>query len=117
MASLGVHGMKDANIAKKKTRIVQGKRYDFFYNPMWNFLGDGNNVPGTYFYCKAVHHNVMWNTFDQVLIRPNLLNFIKMSDIEIISSIGATNLIDFRTKQIKKTYSDHLPLLISLNLN
>jgi endonuclease/exonuclease/phosphatase family metal-dependent hydrolase len=116
ISSMGLHGMKDANIAKKKNRVVQGKSYDFFYNPMWNFLGDGGEVPGTFFYPKAVHHNVMWNTFDQILIRPNLLNFMKISDIEIIRNIGTNQLIDSRTKQIKETYSDHLPLLLTLNL-
>jgi exonuclease III len=116
VSSLGMHGIKDANIVKKQSRIVQGKSYDYFYNPMWNFLGDESNVPGTFFYKKAIHHNVMWNTFDQILIRPNLLNFIKISDIEIISNIGVNKLIDSRTKQIKKEYSDHLPLLLTLNI-
>lgn len=115
-SSIGLHGMKDANIAKQNSRKVQGIKYDFFYNPMWNFLGDKQDVPGTYFYKKAIHNNVMWNTFDQVLIRPTLLNFFKISDIEIATKIDSTELIDRRTKQIKSGYSDHLPLLITLNI-
>ena len=59
----------------------------------------------------------MWNTFDQVLIRPNLLDFFKISDIEIATTFGATDLIDNRTKKIKNGFSDHLPLLISLKIN
>lgn len=115
-SSVGLHGMKDANIAKENSRQVQGTKYDYFYNPMWNFLGDKNNVPGTFFYKKAIHNNVMWNTFDQVLIRPSLLNYFKLSGIEISTKIGSTKLVDGRTKKIKTGYSDHLPLLISLNI-
>jgi exonuclease III len=115
-SSLGLHGIKDTNIAKEKKRKVQGKLYDYFYNPMWNFLGDKGDVPGTYFYKKAIHNNVMWNTFDQVLIRPSLLNFFNISNIEIATKIGSTELIDSRTKKIKQAFSDHLPLLISLNI-
>jgi exonuclease III len=115
-SSIGLHGVKDVNVAKKNYRQVQGIKYDFFYNPMWNFLGDKCDVPGTYFYEKAVHNNVMWNTFDQVLIRPSLLDSFKISDIEITTKIGTTELIDSRTKEIKGHFSDHLPLLISLNI-
>lgn len=115
-SSIGLHGMKDASIAKKKSRLVQGTKYDYFYNPMWNFLGDKHDVSGTYFYKKAVHNNVMWNTFDQVLIRPTLVDLFKISDIEITTKIGSKELIDTRTKKIKKGFSDHLPILISINI-
>jgi exonuclease III len=113
-SSLGLHGIKDMEIAKKDSRVVQGVKYDFFYNPMWNFLGDKREVSGTYFYKKAVHNNVMWNTFDQVLIRPTLLSFFKIADVEIATKIGSTELVDARTKQIKSNFSDHLPLSIQL---
>ena len=115
-STLGLHGMKDATIAKEKNRKVQGKLYDYLYNPMWNYLGDDNDVPGTYFKRKAVHNNVMWNTFDQILVRPNLLNYFKIEDIEIVTHIGSESLIDVKTKKIKETYSDHLPIIITLKL-
>ena len=45
----GLHGVMDKRIAEKGSRKVVGKVRDFFYNPMWSFLGDqSEGPPGTY---------------------------------------------------------------------
>ena len=50
-SSMGMHGMKDAQLAKKKKRKIQGIIMGrFLDNPMWNYLGDERNVSGTYFH-------------------------------------------------------------------
>jgi len=83
---------------------------------MWNYLGDERNVSGTYFHRKSIHNNVMWNTFDQILLRPSLLNFYKFSGLKILTKIGKESLINKQTKEIDKKFSDHLPILANLNL-
>jgi exonuclease III len=116
VAANGLHGMSDLNIVKKRGREVLGNTYDYFYNPMWNHLGDKNGVPGTYFYSKSVHHVPMWNVFDQVLMRPQILDNFSNSEVRIITKIGSKSLLKSSTKSIDTNISDHLPLLLDLNL-
>jgi len=50
----GLHAVSSRKIAKRESRIVQGKKYPFFYNPMWNLLGDARtSSPGSYYYSNA----------------------------------------------------------------
>ncbi|RJP30678.1 MAG: endonuclease/exonuclease/phosphatase family protein [Candidatus Omnitrophota bacterium] len=47
----GFHAVITRNIARKGSRLVEGKSRYFFYNPMWSHFGDHPNEPaGTYFY-------------------------------------------------------------------
>jgi hypothetical protein len=43
VAADGFHAVMDARIAMKIDRKVQGVDYNFFYNPMWNRLGDSSS--------------------------------------------------------------------------
>jgi len=113
----GLHGTMSRIIANKKKRIVQGKEYPFFYNPMWNFLGDFNsNPPGTYYYPNAEHEALFWHVFDQVLIRPDLLNRFSNEDLKILTSDGETSFLNESGIPDKNVASDHLPLLFRLDL-
>ena len=50
IAARGVHAISDKAIARRIYRQVDGENISFFYNPMWNYLGDENaNPPGTYY--------------------------------------------------------------------
>jgi hypothetical protein len=40
VSSNGLHGVMSWGIAQKRVRVVNRKKYPFFYNPMWNFFGD-----------------------------------------------------------------------------
>ncbi len=114
----GIHGISSQKIAAKKTRIVQGREYPYFYNPMWNFLGDINSKnQGTYHYRKADHLCYFWNTFDQVLIRPDLFDVWDRDFLQIVVSDGQNDLINDNGIPIGKHLSDHLPILFRLNLN
>jgi hypothetical protein len=54
VAASGLNGTMSWYIAQRINRIVDGEDYPFFYNPMWNFLGDfKSSSPGTYYYNKS----------------------------------------------------------------
>jgi hypothetical protein len=116
MVSAGnFHATMDKNIALKQTREVHKKLYRYFYNPMWNFLGDNNKskVAGTYYNNAGAYTNYYWNMFDQVLLRPDLLANFDENSLEIITSNGATSYI--KKGIINTQYSDHLPIKFTLN--
>nr|WP_174900406.1 endonuclease/exonuclease/phosphatase family protein [Rugamonas rubra] len=99
VAANGMHAVLDRNIARKRDRIVKGRKYSFFYNPMWGMLGDlTQGPPGTHKYSKAVDVNHFWHTFDQLLIRPDLIKYFSPENIEVIEENG----------------SDHFPLFLNL---
>ena len=112
-----LHGVMCRHVAKEKQRVVQGRAYPYFYNPMWSLLGDASpGVPGTYFYRSAEHTVYFWNMFDQVLIRPDLLSAFSNEDLEILLSDGVTSLLSENGLPNAGAFSDHLPVLFRLRL-
>lgn len=110
------HAIMDSEIAKNKSRIVSKKEYDYFYNPMWSLHGDiGNNVAGSYYYKNAELVNYHWNVFDQVLIRPSLIDSFDKESLKILDNDGAKTLLKKNTIPDGDNYSDHLPLIFTLN--
>lgn len=115
VAANGFHATSSKVVAKKGTRVVQGERYTFFYNPMWSRLGDrGNRPPGTYFYNRSQLTEYFWHVFDQVLIRPDLVEEFDDSSLEVISEIGGGTLLDANGRPNGEELSDHLPIVFSL---
>jgi hypothetical protein len=111
----GLHAVMTRQLAAKKKRVIQDEEYPFFYNPMWSFFGDGSPGPaGTYYYKKAEPCVYFWNIFDQVLIRPELLDSFKNEDLKIIDSDGSRS---FLSAKGLPTVSDHLPIFFRLNLD
>lgn len=109
------HAVMDKNIAKKRSRKVQKQRRFYFYNPMWGLMGDSSPGPsGTYYYPNSSYINYFWNTFDQVLLRPDLLEAFSKENLSVISKIGGRDLI--ANKKISSISSDHLPIMISLSI-
>jgi hypothetical protein len=82
---------------------------------MWGKMGDSSGgTPGTYYYSSSAYISYFWNTFDQVLLRPNLLDFFSHNDLKVISKIGDKHLM---TEQgITAAYSDHLPIMVKLQI-
>lgn len=75
IAADGLHAVSSRRIAERRTRRVINDEYPFFYNPMWNLLGDQATPPGTYFFDHSGHVACSyWHLFDQVLIRPSLVS-------------------------------------------
>lgn len=113
----GFHGVMTRVIAKKNRRTIQGKEYQFFYNPMWNYFGDETpGPPGSYYYEAAEHVNYFWNIFDQVLVRPELLNRCNKKFVNILDSNGANSFLNSKGIPNSNDFSDHLPLLFQINL-
>ena len=116
ISAMGLHGVMCKNVAKKKMRTIDEDRYPFFYNPMWSHFGDGKSIPpGTFYYSNAEPVVFFWNMFDQVLVRPDLLNAFSNDSLKIITSVKEIPFLSSQGRP-KKKISDHLPLLFKLNL-
>lgn len=94
-------------------RIIEGQKFEKFYNPMWNMFGDFNSPPGTYYYNESNPMGTYWHLFDQVLIRPNLRNCFVDKSLEIVTKTGEHSLLDTRGHP-NKIHSDHLPIIFEL---
>lgn len=114
VAANAFHGVMDRQIAREKTRTVAGLAYDFLYNPMWSRLGDASNGPcGTHSYRESGITAYFWHTFDQVLLRPALMDRVPDQNIQVLDSLGTLSLLG-KSGKISGC-SDHLPLLVELN--
>jgi len=117
ISSFGLHGVMSKQIALKQKRRVAGKDYLYFYNPMWNLLGDIPAPAGTYYYSSGGTPNVyFWNIFDQVLVRPSLVQHFEDTSLKILTSDGNSNFLDKSGVPDKKRFSDHLPIFFKMNL-
>jgi hypothetical protein len=117
VSAIGLNATMARSIAKRHHRVVQMKKYPFFYNPMWGLLGDNRSgSPGTYYYASSEHKAYFWNMFDQVLVRPGLLDGFDSNDLCILDSDGEVPLSNAEGLPDSKNFSDHLPILFKLAL-
>ncbi|AXP80483.1 hypothetical protein CJ739_1394 [Mariniflexile rhizosphaerae] len=118
--SAGLHNINNKEIASTMSRNYQGKSYNYFYNPMWSFLGDESkgSVQGTHFHNTYKPINYFWNLYDQIMIRPELIPYFDENELTIISKIGNNSLVKKINgyTRIDKDYSDHLPIKFQLKL-
>jgi len=113
----GLHGVMSRTIATKANRNVQGQSYPYLYNPMWNLLGDYTpGPPGTFYYQNAEHTTYFWNMYDQVLIRPSLIERFDPKDVSIVTDDGVNSLLDRNGIPDKNLGSDHLPIFFRISL-
>jgi exonuclease III len=112
----GLHAVMSRAVALRRQRTVQAREYDFFYNPMWSHFGDGpGRQPGTYYYEKAEHVVYFWNIFDQVLVRPELLEDFDSSKVQVVTSVGDVSLLKGDGRLDESVGSDHLPIVVELD--
>lgn len=117
VGAAGLHAVMTRKVAERVTRVVQGRTYPFFYNPMWAHFGDAlNKPPGSYYYERAEHVNYFWNTFDQVLIRPQLVDRFRNDQLRILDRAGETSLAKEDGRPDSGSGSDHFPLFFNLDL-
>ena len=115
ISTTGLNAISDKNYLKSKiSKKIDQTEYNYFYNPMWNFFGDKEEPMGTYYYRSSGSVSYEWNIFDQILIRPELINYLRDDSVKIISNINTQSLLSKYSRPNKK-YSDHLPVTIDLN--
>lgn len=117
VSAAGLHGVMSRRIVEGGARVVQNRKWLFFYNPMWSLLGDASpGPPGTYYYRSSEYVVFFWNMFDQVLIRPELLHLFNSEDLEILQSDGDISFLSSRGLPDRDVASDHLPIFFKLDL-
>lgn len=100
-------------IAKQGERNFKGRTRKYFYNPMWAFFHEEEaRSPGTYFHDAPSYESIHWNIFDQVILRPELIDYLEPGSLKIISKCKDKPL----TKGVNQrpSPSDHLPIVFSL---
>ena len=114
-ASGGLHAVPSRRVAQRGERTVQREKYRFFYNPMWNLLGDRGDAGGTYYFEHAEPICYFWNMYDQVLLRPALLEGFRPEQVKIVTEVGGVPLLD-GGRVDKDVASDHLPVVVELEM-
>jgi hypothetical protein len=117
VSSHGFHAVMTRDLARSEGRIVQGRSYSQFYNPMWGLLGDQTRgSPGTFpFDASGLPVNYFWHIFDQMLIRPAILPYFG-TEFGAIETIGGEPILRRGSARNTIASSDHLPVFIRLNL-
>jgi len=116
VSSEGLHATMSRHVAARRKRTVAGEERSFFYNPMWRHFGERDTPPGTYYYQHSTPLCYFWNMFDQVLVRPVLLDAFPDDKLRILTSAGDTNLVDKRGRPDSRNVSDHLPIMFKLEM-
>jgi hypothetical protein len=113
VGAAGLHAVMTRAIAAELKRTISTREYRYFYNPMWSCFGDRSDGPaGTYYYPKSTPISYFWNIFDQVLLRPEIMDWLK--ELRILDHDGSSSLLDAHGLPDKTTGSDHLPLYFCL---
>lgn len=116
-AADGLHGVMTREIAARVSRSYLGEERLFLYNPMWGRLGDATpGPPGTYYHDGGHLVTRYWHTFDQVLLRPQLLDRFDDAALTVLTGAGGPDDRSLLSASGRPTVSDHLPLLFTLDL-
>ena len=111
------HAVMSRTTAQRRSRKIGGQEHFFFYNPMWNHFGDHPpSPPGSYYRTGSGRTEYFWHSFDQVLLRPDLLDCFRDDGLEVVTRIGELSLVKENGIPDRTTGSDHLPLLLELSI-
>lgn len=106
------HAVMSRDIVREEGRVVQGKRYRMFFNPMWRLIANGI-TPGSYYFRHGELVEYFWHVFDQVLVRPALLPHFPDERTEFLTATSFGPLL--ANGRPDKQISDHLPLKFQLS--
>lgn len=108
----GLHA-SPCQYATAKTRKMRKQAVQYFYNPMWELMGNWSPTrqPGT-FYKRNLTDSIRWHMIDQVLVRPAIAQLLNGSP-RVLTIAGKNSLVS-RNGVIVKKISDHLPVVVSL---
>jgi hypothetical protein len=111
----GLNAVMNRRVAVDGPRTVQKGKYKFFYNPMWGHFGDRGPAGGTFYFESGRPVCYFWNIFDQVLLRPDLLDGFAHEQVRILTQVRGYSLLRDDGCPDKTMASDHLPVLLDLN--
>jgi hypothetical protein len=110
-----LHAVMTKAKASEGTRQFDSKDFPFFYNPMWGLFGDRTHGPaGTYYGGPRGAVSYFWEMFDQVLLRPALMDDLK--DLRILDHDSVESLLTKNGLPDSENGSDHLPILFRLTM-
>ena len=109
------HGMQYFQCNQKPTREGLGEEYRKYYNPMWNYFGDFNGPPGTYYYHKSTLYSPMWYMYDQFILGSGLAHKLDHDKLRIITSCSIGDLSTNKGIPNCKI-SDHFPILCDIEV-
>jgi len=105
----GMNAMMTRACTEAGTRVLSGKTYDFYYNPMWSLFGDNTPGPAGTIYNTSSQGPYGWSMFDQVIMHHSLIPAFEK--VEIITETGRRTLKNSSGRPNKRNYSDHFPIL------
>jgi hypothetical protein len=115
VSAFGLHAVMTQDLARREERTVAGQPYRFFYNPMWGYFGDRSpGPPGTYYLRSSRPGQYFWNIYDQVLLRPALMD--RLVGEAILDHDGTESLLTRKGLPSEANASDHLPLSFQLDV-
>jgi endonuclease/exonuclease/phosphatase family metal-dependent hydrolase len=117
----GLNALADSRTVQRKSSRrfgrLQAEEFRLFYNPMWSHFGDAVQPPGTYYYDKSNPEvDPLWNIFDQVLLRPGLLDRFRSKNLKILTTDGIVPFTWADGTPNGDVFSDHLPIWFQLDL-
>ena len=98
-------------INKASVIQYQGQFYERFYNPIIDYIGDKNQAHGSFYYSSSVDA-LYWYCYDQILLRKELID--SFLNLKYLKKIGSQYLI--KETKPNDEISDHLPLLVEMNI-
>ena len=75
---------------------------------------DNNSPPGTYYYSSSEQVSYFWNIFDQVIIRPDVVEFFDIDSLKVVTQVDDIKLLNKNGIPDKNNISDHLPIFFSI---
>jgi hypothetical protein len=116
MTSEGLHAVMCRKVAAGISRRVDKRERPFLFNPIWSLLGDRRGPPGSYYYAKSTASCRFWHSFDQLLLRPPLIDALDETSLSFLTNAGSISLLDKNGRPDAELASDHLPLAFRLKL-
>lgn len=127
---LGFNATLSSSVAMQGKRTFGGGDYLYFYNPMWNLMGDRSllqgklKLPGSYFFHTTSDVNsIFWNIFDGVILRKGLVDEIYWPSFRLIEKVNGHTLVhkhapgeghNFEYIIAEDQFSDHVPLFFQI---
>lgn len=113
--------INNRNLIRLYSKRSIGFAQDYFYNPMWNIMGDHDyltgqeKVNGTYYWFPDDIMKFPWNLIDGVLLRPSLMYKLNIGSLKIVTELNNKSLLKkivlVKTDNLLEDgFSDHLPV-------